>query len=352
MVNIETGGAGFDGDDAAQLGEFGLIARLTRGLERRPDVLLGVGDDAALLDIGADDLLVATCDAQVDGIHFIRGVATYEEIGYKALAVNLSDIAAMGAEPRWALVSLLIPEEVGTADLEQVYAGVRALGNRHAVAVVGGNVSSTGGPFCLDVTLLGTVDRSRAVRRAGARIGDAILVTGTLGAAAAGVLWSTPVEERVVPPSLSRAAREKTHRAMAAPSPHVAEGRALAAGGVVTSMIDVSDGLAADLGHICRQSHVGAVLEAASLPLDASAREVADVYGRDPLTLALYGGEDYVLLCTVAEENVRAALEAIAGAGGEGFVIGRIVGASLGMQLQLEAGQFIPLEPRGWDHLH
>jgi thiamine-monophosphate kinase len=352
VVNIETSGVGSDGDDPTHLGEFGLIARLTQGLEPRPDVLLGVGDDAALLDIGAGDLLVATCDAQVDGIHFIRGVATYEEIGHKALAVNLSDIAAMGAEPRWALVSLLISREIGITDLEQVYAGMRALGNRHAVTVVGGNVSSSGGPFCLDITLLGTVDRSHAIRRAGARIGDAILVTGTLGTAAAGVLWSTPGEDRGVPASLSLPAREKTHRAMAAPSPQVAEGRALAASGLVTSMIDVSDGLAADLGHICRQSHVGAVVEAASLPLEASAREVADVYRHDPLQLALYGGEDYVLLCTVAAEKVRAALAAIAAVGGEGFVIGHIVGAALGMQLQLEAGQFIPLEPRGWDHLH
>jgi thiamine-monophosphate kinase len=352
LVNIETSGAGSDGNDPADRGEFGLIARLTHGLELRPDVLLGVGDDAALLDIGAEDLLVATCDAQVDGIHFIRGVATYEEIGHKALAVNLSDIAAMGAEPRWALVSLLIPKEITYPDLDQVYAGMRALGNRHAVAVVGGNVSSTGGPFCLDVTLLGTVDRTHAVRRSGAQIGDAIVVTGALGTAAAGVLWSTVSEDRAVPASLSFAAREKTHRAMAAPFPHVAEGRALAASGVVTSMIDVSDGLAADLGHICRQSHVGAVVEAASLPLDGSAREVAELYGRDPLTLALYGGEDYVLLCTVAEEEVKRALAAIAGAGGNGFVIGRIVGAPAGMQLQLEAGQFIPLEPRGWDHLH
>jgi thiamine-monophosphate kinase len=352
VVNIETNGTATNGEDPVHLGEFGLIARLTQGLERRSDVLLGVGDDAALLDTGAADLLVATCDAQVDGIHFIRGVATYEEIGHKALAVNLSDIAAMGAEPRWALVSLLIPREVGITDLEQVYAGMRTLGNRHEVAIVGGNVSATDGPFCLDVTLLGTVDRSLAVRRSGAQTGDTILLTGAVGTAAAGVLCTTSVEGRAMSPSLALPARARSRQAMVAPVPQVAEGRALAASGVVTSMIDVSDGLAADLGHICRQSHVGAVVEAASLPVDASTREVAKAYERDPLTLALYGGEDYVLLCTVAEGGVGAALAAIAGAGGEGRVIGHIVDASLGMQLQLEAGQFIPLEPRGWDHLH
>jgi thiamine-monophosphate kinase len=352
VVNTDSSGVSSDADDPARIGEFGLIAHLTQGLERRPDVLLGVGDDAALLDTGAGDLLVATCDAQVDGTHFIRGVATYEEIGHKALAVNLSDIAAMGAEPRWALASLLIPSGISVTELDQVYAGMRALGNRFEVAVVGGNVSSTNGPFCLDVTLLGTVDRSRAVRRTGARIGDAILVTGALGAAAAGVMCATSVEPWAAPLSLSPAAREKTRRAMAAPLPQVAEGRALAASGVVTAMIDVSDGLAADLGHICRLSQVGAVVEAASLPLDASAREVATAFGRDPLMMALYGGEDYVLLCTVAERGVRPALDAIADAGGEGHVIGRVVDASLGMQLRQEPAQFIPLEPRGWDHLH
>ena len=175
-------------DRLEDLGEFGLIARLTRDLPGRTDVVLPAGDDAALLDLsGAGDmLLVATCDAQVEGRHFIRGVATPEEIGWKALAVNLSDIAAMGAEPLWALVSLLLPAGESVAELDGVYTGMRALARRYGVAIVGGNVAGTPGPLAIDITLLGRVAPARALTRAGGRLGDALMVTGTLGAAAAG----------------------------------------------------------------------------------------------------------------------------------------------------------------------
>src|SRR5690348_2441925 len=172
------------------LGEFGLIARLTRGLPGRADVVLPAGDDAALLDLGggADALLAATCDAQVEGRHFMRGAATPEEIGWKALAVNLSDIAAMGAEPLWALVSLLLPPGESVAVLDGVYAGLRTLAARYGVAIVGGNIAGTSGPLTIDITLLGRVMRARALTRAAGHPGDTLLVTGTLGAAAAGVL--------------------------------------------------------------------------------------------------------------------------------------------------------------------
>jgi thiamine-monophosphate kinase len=343
--------SGAKGGELDRLGEFGLIARLTNGLETRPDVLLAAGDDAAILDTGAGDVLVATCDAQVEGVHFRQGVATCSEIGHKALAVNLSDIAAMGAEPRWALVSLLIPRELSPADLDQVYLGMRTLAGVYSVALVGGNVSSTPGPFCIDVTLLGTVGRGRAITRTGAAIGDRILVTGSLGAAAAGALWSVEVQDPVAFSTLSRDTRERTRKALVAPVPQVLAGRALADAGVVSAMIDVSDGLAADLGHICRLSHVGAILEAERLPVDPAAGEVASIYGRDSLSLGLYGGEDYRLLCTVGEENVEIALAAIAQAGEVGHVIGRIVKETEGLHLMQLGGELTPLEATGWDHL-
>jgi thiamine-monophosphate kinase len=342
--------SGAEGGELDRLGEFGLIARLTNGLEMRPDVLLAAGDDAAVLDTGAGDVLVATCDVQVEGVHFRRDVATYAEIGHKALAVNLSDIAAMGAEPRWALISLLIPSEVKPVDLDQVYAGMRTLAGSYSVALVGGNVSSTPGPFCIDMTLLGTASRTRAIPRSGAAPSDRILVTGTLGAAAAGALWAVEVQDPVVFSTLSSNTRERTRTALVAPTPQVLVGRALADTGVVSAMIDVSDGLAADLGHICRLSHVGAVLEAERLPIDPAAGEVALAYGRDPLSLGLHGGEDYRLLCTVGEKNLGIALEAIARAGGEGHVIGRIVKEAEGLHLLL-GGELAPLEAEGWDHL-
>lgn len=333
-----------------ELSEFGLIARLTRGLAARPDVLLGAGDDAALLDPGpADTLIVATCDAQVEGRHFLRDLASPQEIGHKALAVNLSDIAAMGGEPLWALVSLLLPPALDVAVLDGIYTGMNALARRFGVAIVGGNISGTSGPLVLDVTLLGKVQRGHALRRSGAHPGDRLLVTGTLGAAAAGLLALVTAPGAATIP---RATLEQAQAAMVAPEPRVAEGRALAESGVVTAMLDISDGFAADLGHLCTASGVGAVVEAGALPVDEAARQIAVAYGHDPVSLALAGGEDYQLLFAVWPDGVEAAKTAVAAVDGIAHEVGFVTEAGMGLRLRQPAGGERPLEPRGWDHVY
>jgi thiamine-monophosphate kinase len=330
------------------LGEFGLIGRLTRSLATRPDVLLGAGDDAALLDLGADTLIVATCDAQVEGRHFLRDLATPEEIGYKALAVNLSDIAAMGAEPLWALVSLLLPPALDVSVLDSIYAGMNALARRYDVAIVGGNVSGTDGPLVLDVTLLGKIQRGHELRRSGARPGDRLLVTGTLGAAAAGVLAFITEPGAA---NISQTILERARAAMAAPEPHVVEGRALAESGIVTAMLDISDGLAADLSHLCAASNTGAVLIASAVPVDAAAQQIATAYGRDATLLVLGGGEDYQLLLTVPPDGVERAQAAVATVGGVAREIGFMTEPDAGVRLRLPDGSEQLLEAHGWDHL-
>lgn len=333
---------------AEDLGEFGLIARLTGDLETRSDVVLGVGDDAAALALipGAASLLVATCDAQVAGRHFLPALAAPEEIGYKALAVNLSDIAAMGAEPLWALVSLVIPPAIELALLDGIYRGFRELARRYDVAVVGGNVAATEGPLVVDVTLLGRVARDAVLRRSGGRVGDAVALTGTLGAAAAGVLTQLEAPPTRIAPELL----ERARRAALTPQPRVAEGRALGASRVVTAMLDVSDGLLQDLGHLCAASGVGAELDVPALPVDPAAVAVAVAYGRDALSLALRGGEDYELLFTVAPEHAEAALRAVVDVGGTAQVIGRLT-AEPGLRLREPDGQLRDVAPTGWDHL-
>jgi thiamine-monophosphate kinase len=338
-----------------ELGEFALIARLTAGLPTRADVALGAGDDAALLDLGdfpADSLLVATCDAQVEGAHFTLGAATPEEIGHKALAVNLSDLAAMGAEPLWALVSLALPRALDVSVLDGVYAGLRLLATRCSVALVGGNVAATDGPLTLDVTALGRVPRGRALTRAGGRPGDILLVTGTLGAAAAGVLLYGGGARL---DGISADIRRRAHAAQASPEPRLAEGLALAASGVVTAMLDVSDGLAADVGHLCDASHVSAELDASAIPVDPAVVAVAAALGLDALRLALEGGEDYELVFAVRPAAAQQALEAVTRAGGAARVIGRLTepGPDLrsGLRLRHAGGRMEHLEARGWDHL-
>ncbi|HEU5370003.1 MAG TPA: thiamine-phosphate kinase, partial [Ktedonobacterales bacterium] len=168
------------------LGEFGLIARLTAGLATRPDVLVGVGDDCAVLDLGGEMVTLATCDALLDGEHFLRRVATPEQIGRRALAVNLSDIASMGGWPRFALISLLLPADLPTAFMDGVYRGLRAEAEQYGAVIVGGNITGSA-TFGIDITLLGQARRGQALLRGGAQPGDALLMTGTLGEARAGL---------------------------------------------------------------------------------------------------------------------------------------------------------------------
>lgn len=331
------------------LGEFGLIARLTNHLETRPDVALGVGDDAALLDPGPGMLVAATIDALVAGRHFLMAVSTPEEIGRKALAVNLSDLAAMGAEPCWALVSLLLPTSLEVDILDGVYAGLRREAQRFGVAVVGGNVAATDGPLTIDIVALGRCPRDAQVTRAGGHPGDLLLVTGSLGAAASGLLVARDPQRAM---GLAQSLRVRARSAMVAPTPRVAAGQALAAGRLASAMVDISDGLAADLGHLCERSGVGAELDASEIPVDPAAEAIAAHYGRDPLTLALHGGDDYELLVALAPEHRDEALTTLRAVGCTPTIIGKLTAPETGMTIRQADGSTAPLVARGWDHLH
>ncbi len=328
------------------LGEFALIARLTAALPPDGGVVLGVGDDAALLDVGGGaSLLVATCDAQVEGTHFRLGRATPEEIGRRVLAVNLSDIAAMGAVPRFALISLLVPPDLDVTVLEGIYAGLRAEAARFGVAIVGGNVARGEG-LVLDITLLGLVVRGGALRRDGAHAGDALLVTGTLGAAAVGLrLLDAPA----LGAGLTVGERAALLTAQRTPTPRVAAGQWLASHGA-TAALDISDGLAADLAHLCAASSVGAVVTAESLPIAAATRAVATELGMASAELALFGGEDYELLFTAPAEIAEGLAGNMLDATGlSATVIGHI--RAEGGQTLVRMGRSEPLAAKGWDHL-
>lgn len=330
----------------AEIGEFGLIARLLAGLPQPAGVLLGAGDDAAALEVGApNQVLVATCDAQVQDIHFRLATATPAEIGRRVLAVNISDIAAMGAAPRFALISLLVPPTLEVATLDGIYAGLRDEAERFGVAIVGGNVARNPERLVIDVTLLGMGARGSLLQRDGAQPGDVLLVTGTLGAAAAGLHL---LEDPALASRMSAADCAPLLAAQRTPVPQVAAGQWLARFGATAAM-DISDGLAADLGHLCAASHVGAQVDAHALPLDQATRACAATAGADVVDWALFGGEDYQLLFTVPPARVADCQMGLLAATGVTATPLGVVESMVGIRL-IRQGVVTALPATGWDH--
>ncbi len=329
----------------SQLGEFGLIDALCRRVPTTdPALRVPLGDDAAVWDAALPT--IATTDTLVEDVHFRLGEATPAELGWKSLAVNLSDIAAMGGRPRWALVTLGLRPDMDTALLTGLYDGLGEACHAYGVVVAGGDVVSTRGPLFLTVTLLGeTLDPTGEVmRRSAARAGDVVAVTGMLGGSGA---WLHPDLN-----AGGGAEVEAIRRAHFRPIPRVAEGQCLLRAGVRCAM-DVSDGLVADLGHICQASGVAARIEAEQVPRHPAA--AARLGPAAALDLALSGGEDYELLVCAPADVLAGAGPALARATGTAITeIGRIEDASSGepaVRVVDASGAERPLARRGWDHL-
>ncbi len=332
-------------------GEFELIDRLTQGLPSHAGVVVGVGDDCAVLDQGGNGLLLATCDCQVEGVHFTFQTSSPEEIGRKAMAINISDIAAMGGEPRYALVSLILPLRQSMEPLEDIYTGLRQEAEQFSIAIVGGNISGAGKSeqLIIDITLLGSIERGHALLRSGARIGDTLFVTGSLGDSAAGLYTLLHPDYPYLPEA--RDTLRSIHRV---PRPRVREGRILSQLGpeIVTAMLDISDGLSGDLQHICERNHVGAYIEIARLPLSPALQAVASTVARDPIEWALHGGEDYELLFSVSPGKEETVIEAVQSATGTPVTaIGILCPAEQRMKLVWPDGHEEVLVPRSWNHL-
>jgi thiamine-monophosphate kinase len=301
--------------------ELDLIEAFLRPFPRGSGVRIGPGSDCAALEVAAGMQLVATTDAVVENVHFDLRRFSPEDVGWKALAVNLSDLAAAAARPRWFLCALGVPRAGSAVPLaRRIARGMAPLARRFSCALVGGNVTSAK-EWSVTITALG--EARRPLTRAGARPGDALVVVGALGDTAAGLR-----------PYPSAAAI----RAQRRPSPLVREG--LAAGALASAAIDVSDGFLQDLGHLCRESRVGAVVECSALPLGKAARALPD-----GMQLALGGGEDYALLLSVPRRNLGALGRRVRLA-----EVGRVI---RGSSIQLtELGQPRPFPRRlGFDHL-
>jgi thiamine-monophosphate kinase len=283
----------------SDLGERALVERITARLAMPSWVVVGPGDDAAVVEPERGALEVLTTDAQVEGIHFDRRFVPPDAIGHRALAVNLSDLAAMGATPRLALLSFVLPGTLEVAAIDGMLDGMLALADAHRVTVVGGNISRSPGPLMVDVTAIGTVRRRRALTRAGARPGDLVYVTGTIGEGLVGLR------------SLQHAAGDAPRHGASAwrasaceerylrPEPRVRAGTLIGRNRAASACMDLSDGLADGVRRIAEASNVGIQLEADALPIPADVRRWHADRGIDAVDAALSGGDDYELLFTV-----------------------------------------------------
>jgi len=334
--------------DIGGIGEFSLIERIRQRMKGRssPEVAMGIGDDCAILRPQADMEWVITTDTQVEDVHFRRAWLTPYQIGWRAMAVNLSDIAAMGAEPFAALAALSLPATTEEAFFERFLDGICDLGERFACPLIGGNLARDPAHLSLTFTLLGRAPRGLSVRRSGARAGDEIWVSGRLGGSAAGLRTFL----QTIPGS---GEFESTlRRRYGQPQPRVHEAIFLRETAQLTSMIDLSDGLAGDLGHICDESGVGAVLVADALPLEAGVRDVATALGDEPLTYALYGGEDFELCCTAAPGTLTPLREEFRQRFGLDLTRVGSISAERGLRIVQVDGSQTSLAPQAFDHFH
>ncbi|MBW2038794.1 MAG: thiamine-phosphate kinase [Deltaproteobacteria bacterium] len=322
----------------AEIGEFGLI-KVIKGLaDKGEGVVMGIGDDVAVLKSSSGKLLLVTTDILLQEVHFRLEFIDPYHLGRKALGVNLSDIAGCGGVPRAFLVSLVIPPEEEVSLVQALYQGMMEVAAEFGVSLVGGD-TSRGEGLLISITLLGEGEEGQILYRHGAKAGDQIFVTGTLGDAALGLKMlkkgkrdGGPVQRHVTP------------------TPRIKEGREIARRALATSMIDISDGLLADLGHIVEASRVGGEIWLSRLPLSEEYREGIEEYSSDSYLLALTGGEDYELLFTSPpgrEEEVRELAKEL---GTPITPIGEIVEASQGIKVYGEDGRKYSIKEIGHDH--
>ena len=288
----------------SRLGEFGLIDRIAGSLPGKSKVVVkGIGDDCAVYKSSKDRYQVITTDALVEDIHFIRATHPPRLLGRKSLAVSLSDIAAMGGTPRIAVISLGVPKDLPLAFLDQFYEGLNSLCQEADISIAGGDTVRSPKGFWVSLTLIGEVPQKRFFTRSGAKSGHAIMVTGTLGDSALGLRL---ISKQKNPLKASKAARKFLIGRHQNPSPRVKFAQALAQSKLrVSSMIDISDGLEQDLGHICRQSSKGADLDLAGIPKSKELKITCKNNNLDNNLFCLTGGEDYELLFTIPDEDVK-----------------------------------------------
>ena len=326
-------------------GEFGFIDRIreTYAGAKGDDLALPIGDDAAVMDIPAGRQVVVTTDMLIEDIHFRRDWSDAYSIGWKAAAVNLSDLAAMGADATFAFIGLALSPQDTVESLDRLYDGLSDCLNRYGARLAGGDTNATPDRLVVSITQMGTVPAGQALTRSGAKVGDILLVTGTLGQSAGGLALLS----HYGPAKAEKVGKELVH-CHRRPQPRIVAARAARETGKVHAAMDISDGLVGDVQKLCTASGVGARIDAGALPLSPELLASAANLGTSAVDLALGGGEDFELLLAVAPAHVKAVCAAVAASGTTLTPVGEIV--RTGLRIVASDGSDLPTEGRGWDH--
>jgi len=337
--------------EVSDLGEFGLIDHLTMPFVNRiATTVKGVGDDAAVIKGGEEDLLVST-DLLIEGIHFDLMYTPLKHLGYKAVVVNLSDIYAMNGIAEQITVSVGLSNRFSVEAMEEIYEGIRMACEKYGVDLVGGDTTSSNKGLVISITALGRAPSERIAYRSGARPGDIWCVSGDLGAAYLGLqLLEREKQIYLENPGVQPDLEEQQYLVGRQLKPEARKDMVLAlakAGVVPTSMIDISDGLASEVFHICKQSNVGALIEESQVPIHPDTQLLAIKFQLDPITCALSGGEDYELLFTVAQRDFEK-LRYLPGI----YAIGDVLDAREGIHLRTKGGKKHLLQAQGWRHFN
>lgn len=328
------------------IGEFALIDRLQQFLQppSGSQVVKSIGDDCAVLQPSAESELILTTDSQEEGVHYRLDWSTPEDIGWRCLAINVSDIAAMAGWPLGAVVALSLPPDLDVAFVDGLYRGMQDLAREMTCPIIGGNMTKTTGRISVTITVLGEVPKGQAIYRSGAQPGDEIWVTGTLGGAKAGL------EALLKPEAVAGVSTAHALACYRRPQPRLREARFLRQHATLHSLLDLSDGLSGDLRHICEASRVGAQIEADAVPVHEETRRIAHALQADPLSFALHGGEDFELCFTAPPMQIGSIRADFDQAFHRSLTRVGTIHGSEGVTLKQPDGSEAILPTRGYDH--
>ncbi len=336
--------------ELSAIGEFGLIDHLTHDITLiQPSTVKGIGDDAAVIDIG-DEYILVTTDLLIEGVHFDTTYTPLKHLGYKSIAVNLSDICAMNGTPTQVLVSISVSNRYSVEALSELYEGIKLACNRYKVDLIGGDTTSSVSGMFISVTALGKVAKTEVCYRSTAKPNHLICVTGDLGAAYLGLLLlerekSVFLNNPGMQPDLG--GNDYILQRQLKPEPRFDMLASLKKNEVVpTSMIDISDGLASEMLHICKESKVGCRIYEDKIPIDGTTVNTAEEFGISPVTAAMNGGEDYELLFTVNTDDFQKIKDL-----SDIHVIGHITEDPSDIHLVTSGGGLVALRAQGWNHM-